>query len=147
MERLVVFAAMNRQRVGPEGIAVHRRAQSLALAHLSTGRQQALAATLANSLRGQASMCYSVPRHASSEACLVEGQEWFTVDEAAAYLRVSRRTVYKLVEEGRLQAYVIGHERHRRFRRGDLDCVPRATTPDVAAGPTAPGPDKQQSDS
>ena len=70
----------------------------------------------------------------------MEGQEWFTVDESAAYLRVSRRTIYKLVEEGRLQAYVIGNERHRRFRRGDLDLVPRAAVP-VDAQPSAPVPE------
>ncbi|MBI3977170.1 MAG: helix-turn-helix domain-containing protein [Chloroflexi bacterium] len=57
-------------------------------------------------------------------------QEWFTVEEAAAYLRVSRRTVYKLVEEGRLPAYRIGAERHRRFRREDLDRVPTLITAD-----------------
>jgi excisionase family DNA binding protein len=56
---------------------------------------------------------------------LPEEQEWFTVAEAAAYLRISRRTVYKLVEDKRLPAYRIGAERHLRFRREDLDRVPR----------------------
>ena len=55
-------------------------------------------------------------------------KEWFTVEEAAEYLSVSRRTVYKLIHDGRLPAYLIGRERHRRFRKEDLDMVPRATT-------------------
>lgn len=42
------------------------------------------------------------------------------------YLPVSvRRTVYKLTKEGRLPAFRIGRERHRRFRKEDLDKVPR----------------------
>ncbi len=51
-------------------------------------------------------------------------QEWFTVEEAAEYLRLSKRTIYKLVKDGRLSAYRIGQERHLRFRREDLDNVP-----------------------
>ena len=52
-------------------------------------------------------------------------KEWFTVEEAAEYLCVSRRTIYKLTKEGRLPAFRIGKERHRRFRKDDLDKVPR----------------------
>ena len=52
-------------------------------------------------------------------------KEWFTVEEAAEYLCVSRRTIYKLTKEGRLPAFRIGNERHRRFRKEDLDKVPR----------------------
>jgi excisionase family DNA binding protein len=56
---------------------------------------------------------------------MVVTKEWFTVEEAAEYLRVSRRTIYKLTKEGRLPAFRIGQERHRRFRKEDLDKVPR----------------------
>ena len=56
---------------------------------------------------------------------MVITKEWFTVEEAAEYLCVSRRTVYKLTKEGRLAAFRIGKERHRRFRKEDLDKVPR----------------------
>jgi excisionase family DNA binding protein len=56
---------------------------------------------------------------------MVITKEWFTVKEAAEYLCVSRRTIYKLTEEGRLPAFRIGKERHRRFRKEDLDKVPR----------------------
>lgn len=52
-------------------------------------------------------------------------KEWFTVEEAAEYLRVSRRTIYHLTKEGRLPAFRIGRERHRRFRLEDLNNVPR----------------------
>ena len=56
---------------------------------------------------------------------MVITKEWFTVEEAAEYLCVSRRTIYKLTKEGRLPALRIGRQRHRRFRREDLDKVPR----------------------
>ena len=52
-------------------------------------------------------------------------KEWFTVEEAAQYLCVSKRTIYKLTQEGRLPAYRISSERHRRFRKEDIDKVPR----------------------
>jgi excisionase family DNA binding protein len=52
-------------------------------------------------------------------------KEWFTVEDAAEYLCVSKRTIYKLTKEGRLPAFRIGQERHRRFRKEDLDKVPR----------------------
>lgn len=51
--------------------------------------------------------------------------EWFTVEEAARYLRVSRRTIYKWSKNGRLPTYLIGDRRHRRYRKDDLDKVPR----------------------
>jgi len=56
---------------------------------------------------------------------MVITKEWFTVEEAAEYLCVSKRTIYKLTKEGRLPAFRIGKERHRRFRKEDLDKVPR----------------------
>ena len=54
-------------------------------------------------------------------------KEWFTVEEAAEYLRVSRRTIYKFTVEGRLPAFRISQARHRRFRKEDLDKVPRSS--------------------
>ena len=56
---------------------------------------------------------------------MVITKEWFTIEEAAEYLCVSRRTIYKLTKEGRLPAFRIGKERHRRFRKEDIDKVPR----------------------
>lgn len=56
---------------------------------------------------------------------MVVAKEWFTIEEAAEYLCVSKRTIYKLTQEGRLPAFRISQERHRRFRKEDLDKVPQ----------------------
>ncbi len=61
---------------------------------------------------------------------MVIAKEWFTVKEAAEYLCVSKRTIYKLTKEGRLPAYQLGRERHRRFSKQDLDKVPRTAEDD-----------------
>ena len=61
---------------------------------------------------------------------MVIAKEWFTVKEAAEYLCVSKRTIYKLTQEERLPAYHLGRERHRRFRKQDLDKVPRIAEDD-----------------
>lgn len=61
---------------------------------------------------------------------MVIAKEWFTVKEAAEYLCVSKRTIYKLTQKGRLPAYRLGRERHRRFRKQDLDKVPRTAEDD-----------------
>jgi len=57
---------------------------------------------------------------------MVIEKEWYTIAEAAEYLAISRRTVYKLIENKRLPAFRIGLEHHRRFRKEDLDKVPVA---------------------
>ncbi|MFC2059812.1 helix-turn-helix domain-containing protein [Chloroflexota bacterium] len=51
--------------------------------------------------------------------------EWLTVGEAASYLRVSKRTIYRWTRDGKIPAYLIGNHRNRRYRRDDLDKVPR----------------------
>jgi len=48
-------------------------------------------------------------------------QDWYTIDESASYLRVSRRTIYKLIHDGQLAAYRVGAGGHRRFRKDDLE--------------------------
>jgi excisionase family DNA binding protein len=48
-------------------------------------------------------------------------QEWFTVGEAAEYLRVSKRTIYKLCQDGLLVGHRIGKRGHWRFRKKELD--------------------------
>ena len=45
-------------------------------------------------------------------------EPYLTTDEAAAYLKVCRKTVYRLARAGRLPAVRVG--RHWRFRRRDL---------------------------
>ena len=66
---------------------------------------------------------------------MVITKEWFTVEEAAEYLCVSKRTIYKLTQEGRLPAFRIGKERHRRFRKEDLDKVPQPSKDTKNLGP------------
>lgn len=61
---------------------------------------------------------------------MVIAKEWFTVKEAAEYLCVSKRTIYKLTQKGRLPAYRLGRKRHRRFIKQDLDKVPRTAEDD-----------------
>jgi len=61
---------------------------------------------------------------------MVIAKEWFTVKEAAEYLCVSKRTIYKLTQEERLPAYRLSRKRPRRFRKQDLDKVPRTAEDD-----------------
>ena len=53
-------------------------------------------------------------------------QEWYTIDESASYLRVSRRTMYQLIHDGQVAAYRVGTGGHRRFKRDDLEHLMRA---------------------
>ena len=53
-------------------------------------------------------------------------QEWYTIDESASYLRVSRRTMYQLIHDGQVAAYRVGAGGHRRFKRDDLEHLMRA---------------------
>ncbi len=48
-------------------------------------------------------------------------QEWLTVEEAAEYLRVSKRTIYRLCQEGELVGYRTSKRGYWRFRKEDLD--------------------------
>jgi len=48
-------------------------------------------------------------------------QEWFTVGEAAEYLRVSKRTIHRLCQEGRLVGYRTSKRGYWRFRKEELD--------------------------
>ena len=46
---------------------------------------------------------------------------WLDIDDAAAYLRVSERTMRRAVAAGEIKAYRVGGRRDLRFRREDLD--------------------------
>src|SRR5437870_4902279 len=66
--------------------------------------------------------CYNDQR--KGEVRLPEdSQEWMTVAEAMAYLRVSRATLYRLSADGRLRYFTVGSSQDRRFRRRDLDAA------------------------
>lgn len=45
--------------------------------------------------------------------------EIFTIDELATYLKLSKSTIYKLAQEGKIPGQKVG--RHWRFRRAVID--------------------------
>ena len=49
--------------------------------------------------------------------------DWFTPNQAAAYLKVNRRTLYGLMASGRLPYYQMPGSGRRRIRREDLDAL------------------------
>ena len=51
----------------------------------------------------------------------VPEKEWYSVEDAAKYLSVSKRTVQQLIRDGEMIAYRVGRGGHRRIRRTDLD--------------------------
>jgi len=54
-------------------------------------------------------------------ASAVQDKEWYSVEDAANYLSVSKRTVQQLIRDGEMIAYRVGQGGHRRIRRTDLD--------------------------
>jgi excisionase family DNA binding protein len=50
---------------------------------------------------------------------LEEPGQVLTIDELAAYLKIPKSTLYKLVREGKIPSQKIG--RHWRFRKGAID--------------------------
>ena len=46
---------------------------------------------------------------------------WYTIDEAADHMAVSKRTVQHLIRDGQLTAYRVGRGGHRRIKLEDLD--------------------------
>ena len=48
-------------------------------------------------------------------------KDLLTVNEAAEYIRLSRATLYRLVEAGKLKVYRIGGGKKTFFKRDDLD--------------------------
>jgi excisionase family DNA binding protein len=68
-------------------------------------------------------------------------EAFLTTDEVLAYLQVNLRTVYRLIEAGKLPAVRVG--RQWRFRRRDVDAWldsqrPSASTPDRRGDATEP---------
>ena len=55
------------------------------------------------------------------KAGAVPDKEWYSVEDAANYLSVSKRTVQQLIRDGEMVAYRVGRGGHRRIRRTDLD--------------------------
>ena len=46
---------------------------------------------------------------------------WYTIEEAADHMAVSKRTVQQLIRDGQLVAYRVGRGGHRRIKSEDLD--------------------------
>jgi excisionase family DNA binding protein len=63
------------------------------------------------------------------------GSPWLSVAEAADYLRVSERTLDRLVKYSRVRSTTLG--RRRLFHRNDLDALAKAATGEGTA-PTVP---------
>ncbi len=55
------------------------------------------------------------------KAGAVPDKEWYSVEDAAKYLSISKRTVQQLIRDGEMVAYRVGRGGHRRIRRTDLD--------------------------
>ncbi len=53
----------------------------------------------------------------------VKTDKWYTVEEAASYLGVSKQTIYNYMKAGLLPYYELKVGRGRRFRREDLDSL------------------------
>ena len=56
---------------------------------------------------------------------------WLTEQEAQKYLKVSRGTLRRLEEAGKVQVYRVGGQRLRRYRKEDLDAVMEPEVPRV----------------
>lgn len=61
--------------------------------------------------------------------------DWLTIAEAAAYLKVTRNSIYRYCDAGLLPFYELRSGRGRRFKREDLDALleegaPRAQAED-----------------
>lgn len=52
-----------------------------------------------------------------------ETNGWLTITEAARHLKVTRRTLYRYMDAGRLPYYQIGEKGPRRVRKSDLDAL------------------------
>ena len=50
-------------------------------------------------------------------------EQWLTLEEAAAYLKVSKPTIYRFCSEGSLPFYKLAGTGQRRFKQSDLDTL------------------------
>lgn len=71
-------------------------------------------------------------------------RQWFTVEQAAAYLQVTKQTIYNWINLGILPYYELPTGRGRRFRREDLDRLLQRRGGDRLDG-EAGGPPSSQS--
>jgi len=62
------------------------------------------------------------PSRQRTEQQLIDGQQIFTTEEAMVYLRISRSTLYRMVQAGDLKYYKLPRG-GKRFKRDDLDGI------------------------
>jgi excisionase family DNA binding protein len=79
------------------------------------------------------------PRHliASGLMVILDGEEFLTVDEAAALMGVKRATLYAYVSRGVLKSYRQGMKRQRLYRRAEVESLVRLDRGDGPAIPAA----------
>jgi excisionase family DNA binding protein len=66
---------------------------------------------------------------------ILDGEEFLTVEEAAARLGVKRETLYAYVSRGILKSYRQGIKRQRLYRRAEVEALVRL---DRGGSPTIP---------
>jgi excisionase family DNA binding protein len=59
-------------------------------------------------------------------------EEWITLREAAAYLKLHPKTLYRYVRAGKLRQYRPGGTGRPRFQREDLDALLKANSEEFA---------------
>src|SRR5262249_58370913 len=70
---------------------------------------------------------------------VIAGEEYLTVEEAAARLGVKAATLYAYVSRGVLRSYRQGMQRQRLYRRADQDALrPRQPSAGAPAAPHSP---------
>jgi excisionase family DNA binding protein len=68
-----------------------------------------------------------------------DASEWVTLEEAAALLHVSDRTLRRYTQQGRVPSYPVGeNQRWRRIRRADLPGIREQLSGGVLASPLSP---------
>ncbi len=53
----------------------------------------------------------------------IDGETYYSVNEACEYLDITRDTLYRRINEGRLQKYTPGAKNRTYFRLKDLDAL------------------------
>jgi citrate synthase len=66
---------------------------------------------------------------------ILDGEEFLTVEEAAALMGVKRETLYAYVSRGVLKSYRQGMKRQRLYRRSEVEALVRL---DRGDGPSIP---------
>lgn len=49
--------------------------------------------------------------------------QWLTLEQAAAYVQVTKPTLYRWMQQGKLPFYQLAGTGYRRFKREDLDAL------------------------